>query len=81
VAEVRSPPAGETCLSAAGGYYGDLARLSTGFGAQNLAIVKHMARNLLRHPTDRRSLKNRRKLRCLNADDRKSLISQQPALT
>ena len=62
-------------------FHDDLARLRTGFGPENMAIVKHMAMNLIRHPKDRHSLKNRRKLACLNSDYLESLIRNQPALT
>lgn len=40
----------------------DLARLRTGFGPENMAIVKHLALNLLQQAKPRISLKNRRKL-------------------
>jgi predicted transposase YbfD/YdcC len=40
----------------------DLARLRTGHGPQNMAVVKHMALNLLRQAKPATSLKNRRKL-------------------
>jgi predicted transposase YbfD/YdcC len=62
-------------------FHDDLARLRTGSGPQNMAIVKHMAMNLIRHPKDRHSLKNRRKLACLNSDYLDNLIRNQPALT
>ena len=62
-------------------FHDDLARLRTGFGPQNMAIVKHMAMNIIRHPKDRHSLKNRRKLACLNSDYLESLIRNQPPLT
>lgn len=62
-------------------FHDDLSRLRTGCGPQNMAVVKHMAMNLIRHPKDRHSLKNRRKLACLNANYLESLIRNQPALT
>jgi len=62
-------------------FHDDLARLRSGFGPHNMAIVKHMAMNLIRHPMDRHSLKNRRKLACLNDNYLESLIRNQPALT
>ena len=62
-------------------FHDDLARPRTGFGPQNMAIVKHMAMNLIRHPKDKHSLKNRRKLACLNVDYLESLIRKQPSLT
>jgi predicted transposase YbfD/YdcC len=39
----------------------DLSRLRKGHGAQNMAIVRHFALNLVRRVTDKRSLKRRRK--------------------
>lgn len=62
-------------------FHDDLARLRSGHGPQNMAVVKHMAMNLIRHPKDKHSLKNRRKLACLNADYLESLIRNQPPLT
>jgi predicted transposase YbfD/YdcC len=46
----------------------DLARLRTGHGPENMAVVKHMAMNLLRHAEPTTSLKNRRKLAGWNLD-------------
>jgi predicted transposase YbfD/YdcC len=62
-------------------FHDDLARLRSGHGPQNIAVVKHMAMNLIRHPKDKHSLKNRRKLACLNVDYLESLIRNQPPLT
>lgn len=62
-------------------FHDDLARLRSGHGPQNMALLKHMALNLIRHPKDKHSLKNRRKLACLNGDYLESLIRNQPALT
>jgi len=62
-------------------FHDDLARLRSGHGPQNMALVKHMAMNLIRHPKDKHSLKNRRKLACLNVDYLESLIRNQPPLT
>ena len=42
-------------------FHDDLARLRTGHGPENMAIVKHMAMNFLRSTTSRSSLKVRRK--------------------
>lgn len=62
-------------------FHDDLARLRSGHGPENMAVVKHMAMNLIRHPKDRLSLKNRRKLACLNPDYLETLIRNQPPLT
>jgi len=40
----------------------DLARLRTGHGPENMAVVRHMAMNLIRDARPTTSLKNRRKL-------------------
>lgn len=62
-------------------FHDDLARLRTGSGPQNMAIVKHMAMNLVRASADRHSLKVRRKLANLNPDYLQKLITAAPALT
>jgi predicted transposase YbfD/YdcC len=54
----------------------DLARLRTGFGPENMAVVKHMAVNLLRRAEPATSLKNRRKLAGWNPDYLAALIRQ-----
>ena len=59
----------------------DPARLRTGNAPQNMAIVKHIAMNLIRHPKDKHSLKNRRTLAVLNNEYLESLIRNQPAST
>ena len=59
-------------------FHDDLARLRTGHGPLNMALVKHIAMNLIRHPKDKHSLKNRRKLACLNPGYLESLIRNQP---
>jgi predicted transposase YbfD/YdcC len=40
----------------------DLARVRKGYGAQNMALVRHFALNLVRQAKDKKSLKLRRKL-------------------
>src|ERR1700689_3052801 len=50
-------------------FHDDLARLRSRNGPQNMAIVKHMAMNLVRNPKDKHSLKVRRKLANLNPDN------------
>ena len=62
-------------------FHDDLARLRSRHGPENMAVVKHMAINLLRKPKDRHSLKVRRKLANLNLDYLESLLRQNNALT
>jgi hypothetical protein len=62
-------------------FHDDLARLRSGHGPQNMAIVRDMAMNLIRHSRDKHSLKNRRKLACLNVDYLEGLIRNQTAPT
>jgi hypothetical protein len=62
-------------------FHDDLARLRTGNGPQNMAIVKHIAMNLVRAQSDKHSLKVRRKLANLNPDYLKILVRAQAALT
>jgi len=62
-------------------FHDDLARLRTGHGPQNMAVVKHMALNLVRNPKDRHSLKVRRKLANLNPDYLEALIRNPAPLT
>lgn len=62
-------------------FHDDLARLRTGHGPENMAVVKHMAINLVRHPKDRHSLKVRRKLANLSPDYLETLIRNADALT
>jgi predicted transposase YbfD/YdcC len=49
-------------------FHDDLARLRTGHGPQNMAVVKHIALNLLRDAKPTTSLKSRRKLAGWNLD-------------
>ena len=62
-------------------FHDDLARLRTGNGPQNMAVVKHMAMNLVRNPKDKHSLKNRRKLANLNPNYLETLMRQTTPLT
>ncbi len=57
-------------------FHDDLVRLRTGSGPQNMAVVRHMAMNLVRAPHDRHSLKARRKLANLNPDYLEALLRQ-----
>ncbi|MDP4025024.1 ISAs1 family transposase [Methylobacterium sp. NEAU 140] len=59
-------------------FHDDLVRLRTGSGPQNMAVVRHMAMNLVRAPHDRHSLKVRRKLANLDPDYLETLIRQNP---
>lgn len=52
----------------------DLARLRTGHGPANMAVVKHMALNLLQQAKPTTSLKNRRKLAGWSTDYLNALI-------
>ena len=54
----------------------DLARLRTDHGPANMAVVRHMAVNLLRQTTPSISLKNRRKRAGWNTDYLATLIRQ-----
>src|ERR1700722_7134671 len=62
-------------------FHDDLARLRSLNGPQNMAIVKHMAMNLIRNPKDKHSLKVRRKLANLNPNYLETLIRQTASLT
>lgn len=62
-------------------FHDDLARLRSHNGPQNMAVVKHMAMNLVRHPKDKHSLKVRRKLANLNPGYLETLIRNTKALT
>jgi predicted transposase YbfD/YdcC len=63
-----------------GVFHDDLARPRSGNGPQNMAVVKHMATNLVRDPKDKHSLKVRRKKANLNPNYLETLIRQTPAL-
>lgn len=55
-------------------FHDDLARLRTGNGPENMAVVKHIAINLLRTAKPTTSLKNRRKLAGWNLDYLHALV-------
>jgi predicted transposase YbfD/YdcC len=57
-------------------FHDDLARLRTGHGPENMAIVKHMAMNLVQQATPTTSLKNRRKLAGWDPSYLETLIQQ-----
>lgn len=62
-------------------FHDDLARLRTGNGPHNMALVRHIAMNLVRHPKDNHSLKVRRKLANLNPDYLETLLRKARPLT
>ena len=55
----------------------DQSRLRKGFGARNMAVVRHFALNLVRTATDRRSLKLRRKRAAWSTDYLSQLLAAQ----
>jgi predicted transposase YbfD/YdcC len=57
-------------------FHDDLARLRTGHGPANMAVVKHMALNLLHQARPTLSLKNRRKRAGWNPDYLAHIIQQ-----
>jgi predicted transposase YbfD/YdcC len=61
-------------------FHDDLARLRTGSGPQNMAVVKHIAMNMVRNPSDKHSLKVRRKRANLDPDYLETLVTQRHAL-
>ena len=62
-------------------FHDDLARLRSGHGPENMALVKHMAMNLIRKPKDKHRLKVRRKLANLNLEYLETLIRNNDTLT
>ena len=62
-------------------FHDDLARLRTGHGPQNMAVIRHMNMNLIRSPKDRLSLKTRRKRPNLSPDYLEAVIRQNTPLT
>lgn len=57
-------------------FHDDLARLRTGHGPQNMAVVKHMALNLLNQAAKTDSLKTRRKRAGWDDDYLQAIITQ-----
>ncbi len=57
-------------------FHDDLARLRTGHGPENMAVVKHMAMSLLHQAKPTTSLKNRRKRAGWNTRYLETLIRQ-----
>lgn len=56
----------------------DQARLRTGHGAKNMAVVRHFAINLVRAVTDKKSLKLRRKVAGWDTRYMKAILDLQP---
>ena len=56
----------------------DLARLRTGHGARNMAVVRHFALNLVRTLGDKKSIKLRRKLAGWSDDYLASILTAHP---
>jgi len=61
-------------------FHDDLTRLRTGSGPQIMAVVKHIAMNLVRNPNDNHSLKVRRKRANLDPDYLETLVTQRQPL-
>jgi predicted transposase YbfD/YdcC len=57
----------------------DQSRLRKGFGARNMAVVRHFALNLVRSATDKRSIKLRRKAAAWTPDYLGRLLAGQDA--
>lgn len=55
----------------------DQSRLRKGFGARNMAVVRHFALNLVRSATDKKSIKLRRKAAAWKTDYLGSLLAGQ----
>lgn len=56
-------------------FHDDLSRLRTGFGPQNMAVIRHMALNIIRNATDKASQKVRRKKAAWSTDYLQDLLS------
>ena len=57
-------------------FHDDLARLRTGHGPENMAVVHHMALNLLNKTADTDSLKTRRKRAGWDDDYLQAVVTQ-----
>ncbi len=60
------------------GFGEDQSRLRKGFGAKNMAIVRHFALNLVRTAKDKKSIKLRRKVAGWTPDYLDQLLNKQP---
>lgn len=56
----------------------DQARLRTGHGAQNMAVVRHFAINLVRAISDKKTIKLRRKMAGWDTDYLTSILGLKP---
>ena len=61
------------------GFGEDQSRLRKGFGAKNMAVVRHFALNLVRSAKDKKSIKLRRKVAGWTPDYLNQLLSTQPS--
>ncbi len=57
-------------------FYEDQSRLRKGFGARNMAIIRHFARNLMRSVKDTKSIKLRRKMAGWDADYMERVLNE-----
>ena len=62
-------------------FHDNLARLCTGYGPQNMAVIRRMTMNLTRAPKDKHSLKTRRKRANLDSYCLEAIIRQSAPLT
>ena len=60
------------------GFGEDQSRLRKGFGAKNMAVVRHFALNLVRSAKDKKSIKLRRKIAGWTPDYLDKLLNEQP---
>ena len=56
----------------------DQARLRTGHGAKNMAVVRHFAINLVRAVTDKKTIKLRRKVAGWDATYLAAILGRSP---
>ena len=59
------------------GFNEDQSRLRNGFGAKNMAVVRHFALNLVRSAKDKKSIKLRRKVAGWTPDYLEQLLSHE----
>lgn len=61
------------------GFSEDQSRLRKGFGAKNMAVIRHFALNLVRSAKDKKSIKLRRKLAAWTPGYLELLLNAQTA--